>query len=439
VSRFSAGRRDFWWEGVLGETSEIVWFQYFSVYALALGSSVGLVGFLVAISSLVSTIGSSLGAMLAEKTRQYRWIVMTASAGARLAFLLMAIAPWLPDQNAVIGTLVLASLLKGFGTSFALPSWTAFAAAAVSPEDRTRFFAFRNFGRQTVGFILTPLAGLFIGEAAGMQGWQVAWFGSFVIGLIAVYFFARVPAVTSGATVLERPVQAAGGRRSLRPGSVLFSFVVSAFVFQISVMLVGPFFAVYLLRELDATPFWVGMTAAASPLSAALIQAVLSRLALDIKSKPMLIGSNLGIVTIPLAWLFVSEPWHVCAINLVGGGLWATSMLATFNLLLVLSPEGRLPTFAAVHQGVLSAASFLGPLLGGFLIPVLGFKVLLVISAAGRLLSTSLLVGMAAEPAEACGAIAASTPRKPRIVQSPALKRVAPPAASATVGVQTTG
>lgn len=424
--RLRDGLRHFWLDGVLGETSEIVWFQYFSVFALALDSSVALVGFLAAISSLISTAGISLGAFLAERTKHYRGIAIAGTVAARFAFLMMAVAPWLPTHEAVVVTLIGASLLKGLGSAIALPAWTAFAADAVPGTLRTRFFAFRNFGRQSAGFVLTPLAGLAVGEAAGLQGWQVAWLASFLIGVLAVYFFARVPVRSTNAPVASRAEGRDDGIRSLRPGSPLFLFVTSAFVFQVSVMLVGPFFAVYLVRDLGASPFWVGMTAAASPLSAAVTQAVVSRFFASVRTQTMLVASNIGIVAIPMAWLFVNEPWQVCLINLFGGGLWATSQLATFNLMMTISPQGRLPTFTAVHQGALAAAGFLGPLAGGLLIPALGFKVLLVTSAIGRFGATGLLLRLPGRrPAATKQAGQASKqevrpPRRPRIVRPPA-------------------
>jgi DHA1 family multidrug resistance protein-like MFS transporter len=87
----------------------------------------------------------------------------------------------------------------------------------------------------------------------------------------------------------------------------------------------------------------------------------------------------------------VTEPWQVIFINLLAGVLWAANLLATLNLVLQLAPPGRRPTYSALQQAGVFFASFLGPLLGGFLIPAAGFKVVFLISGAGRWLATLLL------------------------------------------------
>src|SRR5947209_6426435 len=43
--------RSFWWDGVFGESSEVVWFQYFTVFALTFGAGASTIGLLASLSS----------------------------------------------------------------------------------------------------------------------------------------------------------------------------------------------------------------------------------------------------------------------------------------------------------------------------------------------------------------------------------------------------
>jgi MFS family permease len=172
-------------------------------------------------------------------------------------------------------------------------------------------------------------------------------------------------------------------------------------LFQLAVAVAGPFFTIYLVQHLGASPFWVGLTAAASPLSATLCQPLIGRLADRYDPFRIVVISNLIIPLIPVAWVFVTDPWQVVFINLGGGALWAASQLASFKLLLELAPEDRLARLSAFNQGGMFLAGFLGPLIGAALIPQIGLPAVFVLSAAGRWLATGALWalnGCEAEP-----------------------------------------
>src|ERR1041385_4430834 len=60
--------RNFWWDGFFGESSEVLWFQYFPVFALSVGAGAGLLGTIASLTSLSSALALAPGALLDEKT-----------------------------------------------------------------------------------------------------------------------------------------------------------------------------------------------------------------------------------------------------------------------------------------------------------------------------------------------------------------------------------
>jgi MFS family permease len=249
---------------------------------------------------------------------------------------------------------------------------------------------------------LTPLVGLALGSLEGAGGWQLMWTGSLLLGLVASAFLLRMP--TRSSKRFESNVKAVKGgaptASSLRHGLAdvtLRRFVATSGLFQFSVMLAGPFFAVYLVQQLGASPVWIGLTAAASPLSAALSQAFVGRLADSIGPRRLLVAGNAVIMLTPLMWLLAAEPWHVVVINLIGGSAWQASLAASFNLLVEIAPPSRLPSYTAFHQTGQFAVTFAGPLAGGFLIGVSGFDAVFLLSAIGRLVATGLQVALVLE------------------------------------------
>jgi len=399
--------RSFWWDGLFAEGGETVWFQFFTLYALFLGAGPGLIGVLTSVSNLASAASTLPGAAFAERTGRYKAIVLAATTSARLVFLVLAAMPWFVDGASAIAVLAVASLLRATLGSFAMPAWNAMAAETVPERVRGRYFAFRNFGRQAVGLVLTPLVGAFLAQAGGAAGWQVLWAGSAALGLTASLFFARIPAPSrrgarGRSPARAGPLSAAPLLEALRD-TALLRFVGSMSLFQLSVMLAGPFFSVYLVQHLGASPFWVGITAAASPLSAALSQPFAGRLADFVGPRRLLVASNAAIVALPLFWVVAFEPWHIVAVNLIGGAAWAGAQMASFNFLLASAPAKRLPGYTALYQMTQFAVTFAGPLAGGLLIGAFGFRAVFAISAAGRLAATGLQAAFLLGEAEPAG------------------------------------
>jgi MFS transporter, DHA1 family, multidrug resistance protein len=94
----------------------------------------------------------------------------------------------------------------------------------------------------------------------------------------------------------------------------------------------------------------------------------------------------------PVAWAFISAPWHVIFINTATGFLWAGFNLASFNQLLELTPDDQRARAVALYQTAVFSSAVAGPLLGGYLATVVGFQPVFVVSGVGRLVAMFLLV-----------------------------------------------
>ena len=391
--------RNFWWDGFFAETSDIIWLQYFSLYALAFGAGVGLIGLLAALGNLIAALSMWPGAVLAERTRRYKFIVvLTGGTMGRLTFLLLAALPWFASGNLALGLIVLAAGMRGFFGSVAMPAWQAFAAEFVPARLRGRYFASRNFARQVAGLAMGPAVGLLISQLAGFSGWQTAWTMAFALGMVSSAFYLRIPNDVSPQAATPAPAKARA-KLSTSPlrDARLRSFVGTMALFQLSVMIAGPFFSVYFVKELGGSVFWVGITGAMMPAAGMLAQPILGKLNDRFGAKWLLVVSGLLMPIMPWAWILASEPWHILFINVVGGVLWSANLLASFNLALAISPEDRRPSYAGLYQGSIFFASFLGPLLGGLLIPLLSFQAVFFLSGAGRILAIVLLWRLVSE------------------------------------------
>lgn len=383
--------RNLWWDGFFADGAEVIWLQYLALYALAFGAGTWLIGVLAAVSNLLAALSMWPGAVVAERTRRYKFIVMATSGGlGRLALLLLVIIPWFATGHLALGLIIVAAAMRGFLNSVAMPAWNAFAAEFVPEKLRGRYFSSRNFARQVSNLAAAPLAGFVIYRLGGMAGWQTAWLIALMASLASSAFYLRIPTDASAAAEPQVARTGVAAFSTWRDARLLWFAGTSAF-FQLAVMIAGPFFSVYFVRELGASTLWVGITAAMMPLAGIVSQPLLGRLNDRLGPKWLLVASGLALPIAPWLWILATQPWHIVFINLIAGALWSANLLATLNLVLDIAPPEKRPSYSGLQQAGIFFASCLGPLLGGFLIPAVGFKIVFFLSGAGRGLATLLL------------------------------------------------
>lgn len=240
------------------------------------------------------------------------------------------------------------------------------------------------------GLVSAPIAGYLIGRTSGLGGWEMAWFFTCALGFAATFFYARIPGSLQGPARAREMARPASMRQVLADRNFVV-FCLAGLIWNLSVMVAGPFFNVYLVKELQATATWVGILSAAVSIGGLAGQLAWGS-PVDVRGpKWTLVASGAVIPLLPWAWLFVTQPWQVLFINLPGGALWAGYNVASLNLLLAISPEDRRPRYAAVSQGLVFLSAFVGPLVGGAMTDAWGYKPLFFVSGAGRLLATLIL------------------------------------------------
>lgn len=390
--------RFFWLDGLFSAISENFYLGYMALFALAFGASNGQIGLLSATGNLLGAISLFPGARLTERVGRRKPIVVWSGGGlARLALLGLALVPLLTGQPALAITLiVLFNGLRAFMNSLANPAWTAMVADLVPGFVRGSYFSRRNIAMGLAALLVAPLAGRMITLLNGYQGfvflgYQAIFLCAFLFGMVSTVAFQRI---AEPAPVAESVSAHHRGdlRRALRRHPAFLGLIVCAFVWNMSLQVAGPFFNVYLVAELDATTGMVGLVASVSSFSALFGQRAFGR-GLDRKGAVwVFLVCGLLIPGLPLAWIFITEPWHVGVINTFGGFLWAGYNLANFNLLLELTPDEQRPRAVALFQTAVFSSSVIGPVLGGVLADTFGYRLIFFISGAGRMVGMIIFV-----------------------------------------------
>jgi MFS family permease len=142
----------------------------------------------------------------------------------------------------------------------------------------------------------------------------------------------------------------------------------------------------------------VGVASVTSTVASLLVQRRLGRLSDRLGAHRLQLISGLLIPILPIAWVFTSQPWHVIPINLLSGVLWGAYGLASFNLLLELTPREGRARYSAIYQMSITLALAAGALVGGWMVTKWGYTAIFVTSGIGRLFAALLFARFVRKP-----------------------------------------
>lgn len=387
------GRKLLWWDGLVSNISESFITNFVNPFALALAATNTQIGWLSSLSNLASALALFPGARLEERTgRRKRIVVLTSGGAGRLLLLAIALAPALFHGQAAIYAVIALVALRAFFTQLGYPAWSSLVADLVPASIRGRYFASRNIALAIAALIFTPLAGKLAASLGLPQGYQVGFFIAGLIGFISTAIFARIPEPP-----LVRPPAAAEGQHDsawsiLRQHPKFAGFTAVAFLWNLALAVAAPFFSVYLVRDLGANPFLIGLVAAVFSLANIVGQRIWGQLNDRRGAAWVMRVTGFMIPAIPILWSLVPNPWYLLAVESFSGFMWAGYSLANFNLLLGLAPPAQRARFTAIYQVAVFGAACVGPLVGSALANAFSIRLLFWVSAIGRLVASTLFL-----------------------------------------------
>lgn len=381
--------RLFWLDGVLWNVAESFTLAYSALYALALGATTAQVGQLTSFSNLFGAIALLPGARVSEAWGQRkRMIVLFSGIGARLPLLLLALVPFFFAGPAAVYAVIALLGLRNFTDNFAKPAHTSFVADIVPLRLRGRYFSSRNFAMGVVAFITVPVMGFLIRGFSDTTGYQWAWFICFLSAVASAVAFSTIPEPQT------KPVETRQSEGDLLREMVkqrpFLAFALAGLVWSLSVQLAGPFFNVFMLRELQLNAATIGVLTTVTNVTSLIGQRWWGMRYGKLGDMGIFRITGLIIPFMPFIWAVATSAWHVAFINLMGGFIWSGYTLAQFNLLLSLTPERGRERYVAVYQTCIFLSAFVAPLLGAWLSDWMGFRALFALSGVGRLAATVL-------------------------------------------------
>jgi MFS family permease len=351
--------RWFFFDGLFFSISDAIVLTYLTLYLLTLGATSAQIGFMAALASLNATLLLIPGAMLAERLGKRKLIVVLAGGGvSRISLLLMAITPFLFDGHFAVTFAIGLKILADGMSNLGIPAWTSLSADIVPLHQRGRYFGTRNIAMGIANVTTILLVGFLLTHMDSLHGYQMVLAIAFLIGLGATYSYSQIqePAreINSAPRQSYRPAELL---KVFRTDKVFTAFCAHALLWNVALSVAGPFFNVHLVQNMKATAVMVGLVTMVSSLTSLPGLRLFGLLADRIGPRRVQLMTGLLIPLLPLAWIFITQPWQAMIVNVFGGFLWAGYNLASFNYLLLLIPADQRERYTALYQIVVMTAS----------------------------------------------------------------------------------
>lgn len=352
--------------------------DYFAPFLLIIGGTMQQIGLLSALPNLAASLVQLKSAAFIERLGSRKkminiFVLLQAFSLIPMVILAFCEVKW----PAVF--IVLVVLFTCFG-ALASPAWGSLMSDLVEPNERGRYFGWRN---KILGFIA-----VFASFAAGLilHAVRIAdVFKAFAL-LFAGAFVWRVISWHNLRKMYEPPLHNRSDNhftlvqflRRLRKSNFA-KFVVFSALMSFSVNIASPFFAVFMLRELKFNYLFYTIVTLAATLTIYATIARWGRHADKTGNLKVIRMTAPWIGFIPLLWIINQTPVFLIGAQIFSGFIWAGFNICTSNFIYdAVSPEKRtrcIAYFNTLNGAALCCGAVLGGFLLSFLPPLFGSKI----------------------------------------------------------------
>ena len=356
------------WDGVFFSTMIGTAESYFAAFAVFLRATTAQIGILASLPPLLASLAQLLSAWMGRRLGKRREIIVFGAVLQALSLPLFAFLPlFYPDS--ALPLLIVCAVIYFTGPNLGSPQWGSLMGELVPESRRGRFFALRTRLSSLANFSALALAGVVLElfDLLALTYW----------GFVAIFGLAAASRLTS-AWHLHRMMDPPGhvsslempwhhGLRDAMRTSGLLRFTAFFAAMQFAVALASPFFALYMMRDLEFGYLAFMANTAASMCVQFLTLHRWGRLS-DLFGNRLILATTGAIIPVlPCLWLVSTNYTYLLLVQALSGLAWAGFTLSAGNTVYDLTPREHRVTLMAVHNVSAAAAVFLGALAGGWL------------------------------------------------------------------------
>ncbi|TNF88332.1 MAG: MFS transporter [Gammaproteobacteria bacterium] len=343
--------------------------SYFSAYAIHLSASTAIVGLLASLPPLLASFMQMVSAWLGRKLgRRKPIIVFGAFLQAACLFPLAFVPLFLPDY----ATLLLIPIVFVYlcGPNLGAPQWNSLIGDLVPDSRRGRFFAQRTRLSSVASITALIVAGLVLDATDRLGDAYAGFVAVFLLAAaarcVSAHHLQAIKDPASRVAALEVIEDLTLWRRFRHSSLLRFSMFYAAMQFAVAIS--GPYFTLYMLRDLALSYFEFMTITVASVLVQFLTLNRWGRLADMFGNRLLLITTGSIITVIPSLWLVSTHYAWLLAVQALSGLAWAGFTLSATAFVFDLTPSEHRATLFAVHNIFAALAVFLGASAGALLV-----------------------------------------------------------------------
>lgn len=356
-------------DGVFNAISVGAGESYLSAFGIFLQATPVQIGTLATLPPLIGSVFQSIGVWSIDTFQGYRRLLISRSAFLHaLTWIPILLLPFVfgPSPETVpylIAMAVLYYCLAGFG----VPIWNSLIGDLVPPLERGNFFGYRNKVCGLATFAAMICGGLILELGKALELVALGFAAIFVISCVArirsAYWLTRYDDLPYRPSAAHRFSFWDFIRRT--PHSNFARFVVFVSIMNFSVQVAGPFFSVYMLRDLGMSYVQLMSITATQVFAQFITIQRWGKFSDRFGNKKILNISAIGVALCPLIWLSTQNFWYILVFHLYCGFVWAGFNLAAANFMFdAVSPPKR--ARCSAYQSMINGAFvFLGSVCGG--------------------------------------------------------------------------
>jgi MFS family permease len=343
---------------------------YFSAFALFLRATAPQVALLSTLPPLLASLAQLVSAWLGRFVGRRRLVLVGCALQALLWLPILLVPVLFPGQ--VIVALLILLVLYHSTNNLAAPQWTSIMRDLVPERWRGRYFGARTRLTTLTTFIALVVAGIvlhvFDTEGYTYIGFVMVFLGAFLARVVSTYHLTFLYEADHSTPPVDMHIS--HWWNSLRQtGTVSFSVYFA--LMNAAVGISAPFFAVYMLRDLELSYLLFMLLAGSSVLAQFLTLTMWGRIADIYGNRLILLVTSMSLPIVPVLWLATDAIWYLVLIQAVSGFTWSGFTLSTGNLLYELVPRSRRAAYVAFHNVGTASGVFLGAMIGAALVPLL--------------------------------------------------------------------
>jgi MFS family permease len=364
-------------------------------FALVLHATTMQIGFLTSIPGFATAFTQLAAPGLAERAGSRKRMILTAAFIHALMWVPVFLIPYL-FRSAGVWWLIGLVTICFVTDSMSFPPWGSMMADLVPEELRGRYFGFRGRIAVFITLVFSLLAGGILQVFTGnvFIGFAILFGGATVFRLLSFFFVSRMyePPITrerDNAPSVIQIVKTLGtsnlGRYMVFVGLIYFGMMIS-----------GPFFSVFMLRELHFNYLTYTIVISATVVANFFFLPFWGRRADRAGNMKVVQITSWLMPIVPLLWLISANPVFLVFANIVSGFTWSGFNLSTVNFVYDASEPGNRTKQLAVFNSIAWLAICLGALVGGYLIPhlphMLGYQIRTLFTISGVLRAIAVLL-----------------------------------------------